>query len=137
MMSKALVTSGPSPVQVVQAQLDAYNARDIDALLAAYAVDAEQFTLHGERLAAGHAALRERFLLRFAEPDLHARLLTRSVVGNVVTDVEIVTRNFPEGLGTIEMLCIYEVIGGRIRKASFVLGEKVLVRAAAAAIQPR
>jgi hypothetical protein len=32
------------------------------------------------------------------------------VVGNVVVDSEEITRNFPEGLGTIEMLCIYEVI---------------------------
>jgi hypothetical protein len=133
MTNKDTLMPDASPAHVVQAQLDAYNARDIDTLLGTYAVDAEQFTLHGERLAAGQAAMRERFLLRFAEPDLHARLVTRSVVGNVVTDVEIVTRNFPEGLGTIEMLCIYEVIGGRIQRASFVLGEKMLVNAAVAA----
>jgi hypothetical protein len=64
------------PLAVVQAQLDAYNAKDIDALLATYAPDAEQYVLHGERLAQGHAQMRERFLARFAEPDLHARLLS-------------------------------------------------------------
>ena len=126
-MTNEAISEATSPALVVQAQLDAYNARDIDALLATYATDAEQFTLHGECLAAGHAALRERFLLRFAEPDLYARLVTRSVVGNVVTDVEIVTRNFPDGLGTIEMLCIYEVIGGRIQRASFVSANKTLI----------
>jgi len=111
---------------LIQAQLDAYNAKDIEALLATYADDAEQFTLHGERLARGREELRARFLTRFAEPDLHARLLSRTVVGSVVVDQELVTRNFPEGLGTVELLCIYEVAHGRIQKASFAMGEKRL-----------
>ena len=116
-----------SAVSVVQAQLDAYNARDIDALLAAYAPDSEQFTLHGERLAKGHGEIRPRFLSRFTEPDLHARLLSRTVMAHVVVDFELITRNFPEGRGTIEMLCVYEVVGGRIQKASFATGEKKIL----------
>ena len=119
--------SSKSPQSVVQAQLDAYNAKDIDRLLQTYAPDAELFTLHGERMARGQEEMRARFLLRFAEPDLHARLLSRCVVGNVVADFESITRNFPEGLGTIEMLCVYQVEGDRIQKASFVVGEKRLV----------
>ncbi len=115
-----------SAVSVVQAQLDAYNAKDIDALLATYAHDAEQFTLHGERLAKGHDDMRARFLSRFAEPDLHARLLSRTAMAGVVVDLELITRNFPEGRGTLEMLCVYEVADGRIQKASFVAGEKKL-----------
>lgn len=114
------------PLAVVQAQLDAYNAKDIDALLATYAPDAEQYVLHGERLAQGHAQMRERFLARFAEPDLHARLLYRTVVGAMVVDCELITRNFPEGLGTVEMLCVYEVVNGRIQRASFATGAKCL-----------
>ncbi len=114
------------PLAVVQAQLDAYNAKDIDALLATYAPGAEQYVLHGERLAQGHAQMRERFLARFAEPDLHARLLSRTVVGTMVVDSELITRNFPEGLGTVEMLCVYEVVGGRIQRASFATGAKRL-----------
>lgn len=116
----------PSPATVVQAQLEAYNARDIEALLATYAPDAEQFTLHGERLARGHDEMRPRFLARFAEPGLHARLLSRTVMDHVVVDHEIVTRAFPEGPGTVEMLCVYEVADGLIRKASFALGPKSL-----------
>jgi hypothetical protein len=115
-----------SPLAVVQAQLDAYNAKDIDALLRTYALDAEQFTLHGERLAKGHDEMRPRYLARFAEPALHARLLSRIVMGNTVTDLELIARNFPEGVGTIEMLCIYEVSDGRIRRASFSTGEKIM-----------
>lgn len=115
-----------SPESVVQTQLDAYNAKDIERLLEAYAPDAEQFTLHGDRLAKGREEMRARFLQRFAEPDLYARLLSRTVVGSFVVDFESITRNFPEGLGTIEMLCIYQVRDGRIQKASFAIGEKKL-----------
>ncbi|MCX7207106.1 MAG: nuclear transport factor 2 family protein [Proteobacteria bacterium] len=111
-----------SPADVIQRQLDAYNAKDVDAWLATYAVDAQQFALHGELLASGHAAIRSRILIRFAEPDLHAELLQRTVMGPIVVDYERITRNFPEGKGTVEMLCVYEVADGLIQKATFALG---------------
>jgi len=112
-----------SPLAVVQAQLDAYNAKDLDALMATYAPNAQQFALHGALLAEGHEQIRPRYEARFVEPDLQARLLSRTVMGNIVTDLEIVTRNFPEGKGTVEMLCVYEVIDGCIARASFASGE--------------
>lgn len=115
-----------TPAQVVQAQLDAYNAKDLEALLATYAPDAEQFALGGERLARGHAEMRPRFAARFAEPDLHAQLLSRTVMGAIVVDHERVTRNFPEGRGALEMVCIYEVSGGLIRRATFAAGDPVV-----------
>ena len=116
----------PHPLDVIQRQLAAYNAKDIDGLLATYAADAEQYTLHGERLAKGHEKMRPRFHARFAEPDLSVRLISRTVMGNVVVDAELITRNFPEGIGTLEMLCIYEITNGLIQKVSFVSGEKRL-----------
>ncbi|PIF75098.1 hypothetical protein CLU95_2238 [Variovorax sp. 54] len=112
----------PPPEAVVQRQLAAYNAKDLDAWLATYAEDARQFELAGKLLAAGHAELRARTAIRFAEPDLHARLLQRSVMGNVVIDHEVVTRNFPEGIGTVEMVCVYVVRQGLIQTASFEIG---------------
>lgn len=81
---------------------------------------------HGERIAQGHEQLRARYQVRFSEPDLHARLLSRTVLGSFVIDSEIITRNFPEGVGTLEMLCVYEVVDGRIRRASFAPGEQRL-----------
>lgn len=114
------------PDDVVQRQLDAYNARDLDAWLATYHPDAEQFALHGPLLARGRKALAARMRVRFAEPDLHATLLSRAVMGNVVVDHERVARNFPEGPGSIEMLCVYEVAGAVIVRASFAVGPPVL-----------
>jgi len=113
-----------SPLEVIQQQLAAYNAKDIDALLATYAVDAEQFTLHGERLAKGHEEMRSRFLTRFTEPNLNARLLSRTLMGDIIVDFELITRNFPEGIGTLEMLCVYEFKNNLIQKASFAAGER-------------
>ena len=120
-----------TPEQVVQRQLEAYNARDLDAWLATYHPQAEQFLLHGDRLARGHDELRARMQLRFAEPDLHAQLLSRICMGNVVVDHERITRNLPEGLGHVEMLCLYEVAGELIRKATFAIGAPTLQPAAA------
>ena len=120
------VMTDTSPSGVVQSQLQAYNTKNITALLRTYAPQAEHRTLHGELLARGHEELRARFMLRFAEPDLYARLVSRIAVGSFVTDAEIITRNFPEGRGTLDMLCIYEVSDGLIQRAWFASGQKLL-----------
>lgn len=117
-----------TPEQVVQQQLTAYNAKDLDAWLNTYSVNAQQFELHGNMLASGHAQMRQRMAPRFREPDLQAVVLNRTVMGNIVVDHEHITRNFTEGLGTVEMLCIYEVTDGAIRTATFALGNKVLAQ---------
>ena len=111
---------------VVQRQLDAYNAKDVEGILATYAADAQQFEHPGKLLASGHDQLRQRFAARFAEPDLRAQLLNRMVMGNVVIDHERVTRNFPEGRGTIELVAIYEVREGKIARATFIFGGKTM-----------
>ena len=118
----------PDPVSVVQRQLDAYNARDIDALMATYADDIEQFDFPSTVLAVGAAAVRARQSVRLQEPDLYARLLGRTAMGNLVIDHEIVTRNFPEGFGTVELIAMYEVQGDRIQRAWFKFGEKRMGR---------
>jgi hypothetical protein len=108
--------------RVVQAQLDAYNARDLDAWLATYREDAEQFMLHAGSLAKGHGAIRQRMEERFKDPKLHATLLHRTVMESTVVDHERVTRTTPDGLAEVEMICIYEVSGGKIVKATFAIG---------------
>jgi putative hydrolase of HD superfamily len=110
-------------LQVVQAQLDAYNARDIEGWLSTYSEDAEQFLLHGGSLAKGRDAIRQRMEERFRDPALHAKLLGRTSMENIVVDHEMVTRTFPDGLATVEMICVYEVQAGRIVKATFAIGQ--------------
>src|SRR5438034_477870 len=111
---------------LVQRQLDAYNARDIDAWLATYAADAQQFEHPHTLLASGHEQIRARVTARFQEPNLHARLLKRIVLAQTVIDYEQVNRTFPEGTGTIELIAIYEVRDSRISRAWFIFGNKTL-----------
>jgi putative hydrolase of HD superfamily len=111
------------PETVVQRQLEAYNARDLEGWLATYKSDAEQYLLHAGLLASGHEAIRKRMVDRFNDPALNAELVSRTVMDNIVIDHEFVTRTFPDGLETIEMLCIYEVYAGFIVKATFAIGQ--------------
>jgi hypothetical protein len=65
----------------------------------------------------------------FQEPNLHAKLIKRIVMGSSVIDQELVSRTFPEDPGTIELIAIYHVREERIAKAWFIAGPKTLVNA--------
>jgi len=111
---------------VVARQLDAYNARDIDAFMATWRDDAQYFAHPSELLASGAAEIRARHVIRFQEPALFGRLLGRFSVGNLVVDREVVTRNFPEGRGHVDVIAIYQVEGDKIARAWSKLGVPVL-----------
>ena len=110
-----------TPEAVVQRQLEAYNARDIDALIAIYAADAQMFEHPAKLIASGSSALRECFLTRFTEPNLYAQLLKRVVMERVI-DHERVTRTFPDGPGSVELVMIYEVQNEKIARAWVIAG---------------
>ena len=121
----------PDPVTIVQRQLDAYNAHDLDALMAIYSDDVQHFEFPSTLVANGAAQVRERLSVRFQEPDLHARLVNRIAMGNLVIDQEVITRNFPEPdagsqIGTIELIAMYEVQDALIVRAWFRFGAKRL-----------
>jgi len=115
-----------APEIVVQRQLDAYNKRDLAGWLSTYAANARQFEFPDTLLASGHDQISARSAARFQEPNLHARLLKRTVMGHIVIDHEEVTRTFAEGPGRIELVCIYEVRNNLIQNASFVFGARTL-----------
>lgn len=111
-----------APAYPVQRQLDAYNARDIEAFMAWWAEDCEYYAFPDILLARGAAEIRVRHIERFRESNLHGRLIARMAVGNLVVDQEVVTRSFPEGPGEVDVLAIYEVAAGKIAKAWFKMG---------------
>jgi putative hydrolase of HD superfamily len=115
-----------SAEDIARRQLDAYNARDIDAFMAEWAEDAQYFAFPSTLLASGAAAIRARHVERFREAGLHGELLQRMVVGNLVVDRERVSRMFPDGPGKVDVIAMYEVENGKIAKAWFRLGEPVL-----------
>jgi hypothetical protein len=116
------MTNSTDANEVVQCQLEAYNAKDIDAFMKCWAPDAQVFSFPNELLADGAAEIRARHVIRFQEPNLFGRLLARLNVGNLVIDHETVTRTFPEGAGTVDVIAIYEVVDGLIGRAWFRMG---------------
>jgi imidazolonepropionase-like amidohydrolase len=111
----------PNPEWVVQEQLDAYNARDLERFLAVYAPDAlleRQPT--GEVLETGDAMHATYAQLFSSSPELHCRVLHRTVLGPFVVDQELVT-----GLASgpyLHALATYEVRDGLIRHVWFLRG---------------
>jgi hypothetical protein len=114
----------------VQKQLEAYNARDIDAFMQWWADDCHYYEFPSRLLASGAAEIRERHIARFKEQNLHGTLVKRIAVANVVVDEETVTRTFPDGPGEVDVVAIYEVENGRIAKAWFKMGPPRLYQAA-------
>ena len=106
----------------VQAQLDAYNALDIDGFMRWWTADCEYYAFPNTLLARGADAIRARHVERFQESGLFGRLDARVVVGNLVIDRETVSRNFPEASGEVDVLAIYDVVDGLIARAWFSMG---------------
>jgi hypothetical protein len=84
--------------------------------------DYQYYEFPSRLLASGAAAVRERNIAQFKEPNLFGRLIKRISVANVVVDQEIVTRTFPNGPGEIDVVAIYEIEDGKIAKAWFKVG---------------
>ncbi len=108
-----------TPKEAAQAQLDAYNARDIEAFLAPYHPDIVLARLPGdESFARGHGEMRAIYGEKFATtPDLHCKLIDRICHDRFVVDQEEVT-GVP-GHDLIHAVAIYEVIDGLIVRAWF------------------
>jgi hypothetical protein len=111
-----------TPEQIVQRQLEAYNAHDLDAFCDTYAEDVEIIRLPDPAPALrGRDALRAFYASqRFNLPALHATIRQRMVLGNKVIDHEHVTGLDPQSR---EVVAIYEVIDGLIARVWFVAPE--------------
>lgn len=107
--------------KVVQAQLEAYNAKDIDAFMNVFSDDAGIYNF-GEKkaLAKGKEEVRSLYFNLFQNSsNLHSSVINRSVIGNTVIDYELISGR----KGNDEMLkliAIYEVKNGQIKKATFI-----------------
>ncbi len=80
----------------VEAQLTAYNARDVDAFLACYTADCVIEDGEGNRMMAGHAEMRPRYRVLFdGSPNLHCVVVHRTRIGDYVLDEEAITGRLP------------------------------------------
>ncbi len=104
---------------VVQGQLDAYNAQDIEAFVTHFADNITVADLNAEPNLTGLDAYRERHLGLFAQHPLNrAELLSRTVIGRTVIDHERVFRT-PDAT-PFEVAAIYTFAGDKIARVDFV-----------------
>ena len=112
------------PGQLVDIQLEAYNARDMDAFLATYATDAEVRDHATGTLAKGHSEMRALYSNVLADERLHATVARRIVMGNTVVDHEQRRLTLQGQAGTDEAIAIYEVVDNKIGRLTLVRGFK-------------
>lgn len=109
-----------TPAEVVQAQVDAYNAHDLEAFAACYADDAQVIDLSGKRPdVTGQAALKKAFAFLDRVPrEFGVDIVKRVVNGSVVIDLEHL-HGLPEGKSRPDSFAVYEVRGGKIARLWF------------------
>ena len=104
---------------IAQAQLDAYNAQDLDAYCGYFTDDVVVADYNGAVNLEGLAAYRDRYAGAFAKfPNNRADLLGRIVIGTTVIDHERVDRGDGE-TPVFEVAAIYTFRGDKIARVDF------------------
>jgi uncharacterized protein (TIGR02246 family) len=105
---------------VVDAQVDAYFARDLERFLACYAPDVVIANAAGEVLAEGHDGVREMYGGLFENsPKLAGRIANRIVVGDFVADhEEIEGFNLPGMPTSVQAIAVYRVTEQKISRVA-------------------
>lgn len=107
------------PVTPVQAQLDAYNKRDIEAFVKPYSDSVEVFMFPNKLMYKGKEILRKDYAEMFANtPDLFCTLKSRMVIGNTVIDEESVV--FKKDRPAMHAAAVYKVEKGLIVAVYFI-----------------
>lgn len=101
------------PEDLAQRQLDAYNAKDLDAFCACYSPDVQVFRMPAtEPVTRGLTAFRDRYRAGpFSQPQVQAEVRTRVVMGSKVLDHEFV---HGRGAEPQQVFALYEVADGLI-----------------------
>ena len=108
-----------TPEEIVQHQLEYYNAHRLDKFCATYSDDIQMFNLStGERMLSGQAELREKYAMRFTVQKAQATLRNRMVIANMVIDHEEIS-GIKEN-ESVKAVAIYEVTDGLISKVHFI-----------------
>ena len=107
-----------TPADIVQSQLDAYNAHDLEHFVDCFSGDVQLFRMPAEAPhIVGKAALRAFYAEhRFSIATLRAELLNRMTLGDKVIDHERI-----HGLGEqpSEVIAVYRINGGLIANVWF------------------
>lgn len=107
-----------TPEILAQQQLNAYNARNIDAFLEPYSDSVRIYSFPDKLMLTGKEAMRKQYSGMFERvKELHCQLVNRIVQGNTVMDQENVT-----GFGDkpLKAIAIYKVKDGKIAEVYFI-----------------
>ncbi len=107
-----------TPLALVQRQLNAYNARNLEAFLEPYAEDVELYDYKtGKLMGKGKESMRKDYAFFKQVPELHCEIKARIEQGNIIIDKESVT-----GFGgkAEEATAIYHIEGNKIKKVYFI-----------------
>ncbi len=107
-----------TPEILAQQQLNAYNARNIDAFLEPYSDSVRIYGFPDKLLMQGKAAMRQQYSGMFERvKELHCQLVNRIVQGDTVIDQESVT-----GFGDkpLKAIAIYKIKNGKIAEVYFI-----------------
>ncbi|MDT7832874.1 nuclear transport factor 2 family protein [Flavobacteriaceae bacterium S356] len=114
--TKIAIVAQEDPVFFVEQQLKAYNNRDIEAFVKAFAEDVKVYNFPNTLNYEGRENMRKGYADFFARTkDLHCKIVKRIVKGNIVIDEELVTANGR----TFDAVAIYEIENGTITKVTF------------------
>ena len=102
---------------LVQRQLNAYNARNLEAFLEPYADDVELYQFPDKLLSKGKEAMRKDYAFFNDVPDLHCEIKQRILQDSIIIDKESVTGVGPK---PVEATAIYHIEGGKIKKVYFI-----------------
>lgn len=118
-LSMACGTSS-DPVAVVQAQLDAFNAHDVEAFAACYADNVTTVELGGKHtVTKGIPALKTAYAFLTKMPkEFHVEIVQRTASGPTVVDLERAV-GLPGRKDQPEAVAVYEVREGKILNVWF------------------
>ena len=110
-------TTKNTPVAVVQRQVDAYNARDINSFSDTYADSVKFYNFPDKYLGKGKEFIKKGYTDLFLNyPKLHCNIMERIVQGNTVIDKENVIITDSRYLDAV---AVYQVEDGKIVKVFF------------------
>ncbi len=112
-----------TPEQVVQAQVEAFNAGDLDRFMARYTPTAVLYDHPGSVWLSGAAAMRTEYAKQFAsKPKIGVTIPKRIVSGDYVIDEEVL---MIDGQARGQSVAIYHVSGDRIDRVDFLPAQRL------------
>jgi len=129
-MSHNHITDGVTKraLERAEAQLKAYNARDLVLFLDCFSDDVKAFNYPNTLLLEGRESMVERYTQRFQDTYLWSHITSCIGIGNKVIHEEKIRMNLEGGVGVWHVTAIYTIseVSGLIDDVRFISGPKVV-----------